>query len=520
MAAFSYFKKIATLHPTGIAVILHNQNVTLSELLALSEKLAAGLQREGIEKGDRVSIHMDNKVELLAIYYACLKIGAVFVPLNLKLSASEAKKLIQHSASRLYIGDAARFNEMGKEIDLCPTIEKKWIINLNHNDENHHTRSWDNVISNAEPRDTDDRLPDEIASIFYTSGTTGQPKGIVYSQQTLVNALNLTQATINPTIKNSDNQRIVIISLVNLISPWSILITLAVIQKGYTVLLLPESNINELVELLKKKNIAWIAGTPSNYQAVINTAKKQHSPLNLSDTVCVVGGDVCGTELSQHFLAYFDSRLQSSYGQTELGGPVMYHHDLCALNEPSIGFALPSVKFRIESTSSEEGELFILTPAKVLGIWNGHDVDLFPSDRWIATGDIVQQAPDGHLIFIGRKKEQIKIEGYPVYPIEIEQALIQHQDIAAAIAFSIPDTFSGERIIALVQTASDNVPSTENLSEFLSHHIAHYKRPSEYIFVQDIALATMGKISRRKLTNQYEQLKNHAKKHMIVSTQG
>lgn len=123
-----------------------------------------------------------------------------------------------------------------------------------------------------------------------------------------------------------------IISLVNLISPWSILITLAAIQKGYTVLLLPESNINELVELLKKKNIAWIAGPPSNYQVVINTAEKQHSPLNLSDTVCVVGGDVCGTELSQHFLACFDSRLQSSYGQTELGGPVMYHHDLCALN--------------------------------------------------------------------------------------------------------------------------------------------------------------------------------------------
>ncbi|AXW87084.1 ligase [Lonsdalea britannica] len=520
MDVFTSFRKLATLHPTETVVIQNNKNIIFTELLDLSEKVAAGLKQDGIKKGDRISIHVGNKIELLATYYACLKIGAIFVPINLKISANEAKKLIQHSSSRLYIGDAIRFHEMDKEIESCPTIEKKWIIDLSHSDENHHTRSWDNVISNVVPDDADDRHTDEIASLFYTSGTTGQPKGIVYSQQTLVDALNLTQATINPTLKKTNNKKNVIVSLVDLASPWSILITLAAIQKGYTVLLLPESNINELVELLKKKNIAWIAGTPSNFQAVINVAEKQNAPLNLSDTVCVVGGDVCGTELSQRFLSCFGSRLQSSYGQTELGGPVMYHHDLCAFNEPSIGWALPSVKFRIESTSSEgKGELFILTPAKAVGIWNGHDIDWFPSERWLATGDIVQQAPDGHLIFIGRRKEQIKIEGYPVYPVEIEQTLIQHQDIFAAVAFSVPDTFSGERIIALVQTASDNTPSAENLSEFLSHHIANYKQPSEYLFVQDIALATMGKISRRKLSNQYEQLKNQAIKYITVSTQ-
>ncbi|OSN07342.1 ligase [Lonsdalea iberica] len=516
MAVFATFKKLAVSHSTETVVISHNQNITFSALLALSEKIAANLEKDGIKKGDRVAVHMGNRLELLAIYYACLKIGVVFVPLNLKLSANEIKILVQQSGARLYIGDAARFYEMGQGIESCFSIETIWVINLNPRDETDHIRSWDYAISDAKLRDSDERLPDDIASIFYTSGTSGQPKGIVYSQQTLVDALNLTQATINPTDKNLDSKKSVIVSLVDLTSPWSILITLAAIQKGCVVLLLPESNSIQFFDILKKKKLAWIAGTPSNFQAILNASEKQNTPFDLSDTVCVVGGDVCGTELSQHFLLHCGSRLQSSYGQTELGGPVMFHHDLCALNEPSIGWPLPSVKFKVESTQSDKGELFILTPAKALGIWNGTGIDRFPPERWIATGDIVRQDTDGNFIFIGRKKEQIKIEGYPVYPIEIEQALIQHPDISAAVAFSIPDTFSGERIVALVQTTSDSIPGAKCLSAFLSQYIANYKQPSEYIVVQDIAVATIGKISRRKLSTQYEQLKDQAVKHTTL----
>lgn len=518
MNVFPLFKKIATSRSTKTAVILQDRHVSFHELLMLIERIAASLQREEIKAGDRVSIHMGNKIELIAIYYACLKTGAVFVPINLKISANEVKTLIQHSSCRLYIGDATRYDKVKKEIDECSTIEKQWIIGLNHHDETHRTHSWEKIILHSEPRHTEERLPDEVASIFYTSGTTGQPRGIVYSQNTLVNSLRLTQSTINPLASTLNNEDLAIVSLVDLISPWSILITLAAIQKGFSVLLLPEADINHFVETLKKRIPAWIAGTPSNFQAILDTVEKQDISLDLSKTVCVAGGDACRSELSQHFFSRFGSRLQSSYGQTELGGPVMYHPDLCAIREPALGWPLPSVKFKINDMQSDKGELSILTPAKTLGIWNGRNIDRFPSQRWIATGDMVRQSPGGDLFFLGRQKEQIKIEGYPVYPLEIERALMQHSDIAAAVVFSIPDTFSGERIIALVQTTTEHIPDVSDISTYLSDHIASYKQPCEYIFVEDIAIASIGKISRRNLSKRYESLTNQAIKHVSAST--
>nr|WP_275938397.1 AMP-binding protein [Pectobacterium brasiliense] len=155
-------------------------------------------------------------------------------------------------------------------------------------------------------------------------------------------------------------------------------------------------------------------------------------------------------------------------------GPVIYHHDIYAINEPSIGWPLPGVEIKINNTQSSNGELLIRSPAKTIGIWNGHDIELFPSDRWLATGDLVRQENNRNLIFLGREKDQIKIEGYPVYPIEIENTLIQHADIAASVVFSVPDKFAGERIIALIQPQKNHSLKAETIASYLSDNLAHY----------------------------------------------
>ncbi|RLM21860.1 ligase [Brenneria alni] len=510
MTVFSFFRKHALLHSCKTAVILQDREVSFYDLLGLSEKIATALQRADIKKGDRISINMGNRFELIAIYYACLKIGAIFVPISLKLSASEMKNLIQHSSSRVYIGDKKRFYEAKKEIESCKRLEKKWVIDLKKEDETNHTHSWEKMILQPCEDSTENIDTNDLASIFYTSGTTGEPKGIVYSQKTLIDAINLTKATINPKPPNSDGENPAILSLVDLISPWSILITLAALQKGYSVLLLSESDIENITEKLKETKPAWIAGTPSNFQEIIKKVEQKNTSLDLSETVCVSGGDSCATELSQKFFECFGSRLQSSYGQTELGGPVIYHNNLCAINEPSIGWPLPGVEIKIKNTQSSNGELFIRSPAETIGIWDGHDIELFPSGRWLATGDLVRQENNGNLLFLGREKDQIKIEGYPVYPLEIEHVLIQHDDIAASIVFSIPDAFAGERIIALIQPKKDHSPDVEEIASYLSDHLAYYKHPSEYIVIKKMPVTATGKTSRRKLSNEYYSLKSQA----------
>ncbi|GLW36145.1 ligase [Pectobacterium actinidiae] len=510
MDIFSSFRKHALLHSKETALKSIDNNISFYDLLLLIQGIAAGLKNANIKKGDRVSIHMGNCFELVATYYACLKIGAIFVPLSLKLSTKEVKNLIQHSSSCAYIGDKKRFYEAKKEIESCTILEKKWVVGLKSEDKKNNTSDWEDIISQPFDDAEDNTYTNEIASIFYTSGTTGHPKGIVYSQKTLIDAINLTKATINPKPTKSDVDKLAILSLVDLISPWSILITFSALHKGYPVLLLSEVDIENITETLKETKPAWIAGTPSNFNKIIKKEENKKNSLDLSETVCVAGGDSCATELSQKFFECFGSHLQSSYGQTELGGPVIYHHDIYATNEPSIGWPLPGVEIQIKNTQSSNGELFIRSPAKTIGIWNGHDIELFPSDRWIATGDLVRQENNSNLIFLGREKDQIKIEGYPVYPIEIEHALVQHEDIAASVVFSVPDNFAGERIIALITPKKDHSLNAEKIASYLSDNLAHYKHPSEYIFIKEIPVNTTGKISRRKLSNEYHSLKNQA----------
>lgn len=510
MDIFSSFRKHALLYPNETAVTSMDRNISFYDLLILTQRIATGLQNANIKKGDRISIHMGNSFELIAVYYACLKIGAVFVPLSLKLSAKEAKNLIQHSSSRAYIGDITRFHEAKQEIESCKTLEKKWVIDLKKENETNLPHAWAGMSLQPCEDSTENTSTNEIASIFYTSGTTGKPKGIVYSKKTLIDAIDLTKATINPKSSNSDGENPAILSLVDLISPWSILITLAALNKGYSVLLLSEYDIENITETLKETKPAWIAGTPSNFQEIIKKVEQNNTSLDLSETVCISGGDSCATELSQKFFEFFGSRLQSSYGQTELGGPVIYHHNLCAIKEPSIGWPLPGVEIKIKNTQSCNGELFIRSPAKTVGIWNGQDIEFFPSDRWLATGDLVRQENNGNLLFLGRQKDQIKIEGYPVYPLEIEHILIQHDDIAASIVFSIPDAFAGERIIALIQPKTDHSPDIEKIKTYLSDHLAYYKHPSEFIVIKKMPVTATGKISRRKLSNEYHSLKSQA----------
>ncbi|MEL4889505.1 acyl--CoA ligase [Pectobacterium betavasculorum] len=510
MNTFSSFRKHALLHSKEKAVKSMNHNISFYNLLLLIQRIAAGLKNAKIKKGDRISIHMGNCFELIATYYACLKIGAIFVPLSLKLSTKEVKSLIQHSSSCAYIGDKKRFYETKKEIESCTTLEKKWVKGIKSKDKENNTYDWEDIISQPYDDSEDNTYTDEVASIFYTSGTTGHPKGIVYSQKTIIDAINLTKTTINPKPSKSDGDNPAILSLVDLISPWSILITLAALHKGYSVLLFSEIDIENIIEKLNETKPVWIAGTPSNFHKILQTAEGNNNSLDLSETVCVAGGDSCATELSQKFFEFFGSRLQSSYGQTELGGPVIYHHNLYAINEPSIGWPLPGVEIKIKKTQSSGGELFIRSPAKTIGIWNGHDIERFPSDRWLATGDLVRQENSKNLIFLGREKEQMKIEGYPVHPIEIEHILIQHNDIAASIVFSTPDNLAGERIIALIQQKKDHSINAGKIASYLSDNLAHYKNPSEYIFIKKIPINTTGKISRRKLSNEYHSLRSQA----------
>jgi acyl-coenzyme A synthetase/AMP-(fatty) acid ligase len=161
------------------------------------------------------------------------------------------------------------------------------------------------------------------------------------------------------------------------------------------------------------------------------------------------------------------------------------------------------VEIRVEAEPGEVGELLLRSPSRPVGTWNGTELDRFDREQWISTGDMVRQRPDGCLLFVARQNDLIMVEGYPVSPLQIEQELAAHPDVAAAIVFGVPDAGTGERVIALVEPEPGRHVEVGELRRHLSGRVAKYKYPSEISLVEKLPVLSSGKLGRQRLAADY-----------------
>ncbi|QDX30997.1 class I adenylate-forming enzyme family protein [Dickeya poaceiphila] len=506
MSLFSQLEHIAQQRPDAPAIIQDSKNISFARLVALARNIASGLINAGLRAGDRVAIHIGNRPELIAVYYACLGTGAVLVPIHIKRSCSETEYLIAHSAARFYLGDAERYMVSADIIEKSNTLERAWILDFSSPTQ--RTRTWAELL--ASPlRDFPSPDDNSLAAIFYTSGTSGTFKGIVHSYSTLGAAVNLMETTMNPLTTQDAEHASFFCSMFDLVIPWNILMTLTGLRRGSPLALMTSPTPEKTLLLLSTGRIGFITGASSSFNALISAARAAKTPPpNLSGTYCVTGGEACSLTVSRDFFKTFGTHLRNSYGQTESGGPVVYQPNIDSCSEPSIGWPLPGVDIVIDAAAEESGELQIRSPANTIGLWNGTGVDYLDRKRWLATGDIVRQLPNGCLLYIARQNDMIKVGGYPVSPLEIERELTAHPQVAGAIVFGVIDATSGEYPIALVQPCAETALDTGELSVYLSSRLPAYKQPREFILVETLPVSSAGKISRRQIASDYVTLKN------------
>jgi long-chain acyl-CoA synthetase len=494
MSRFSEFQEVALRQPDAPALVTLDGAVSYSAVLSLADRIAGGLLKAGLRKGDRVAVHLGNRPELVSVYYACLRTGAVIVPVSCKLSAGEVELLLAHSAARYYLGEARVYAPCAHRIKQSDAIEQSWL--LDSPGATATARPWSELLSDSPPK-TDEIGPDELAAILYTSGTTGRPKSLVLSQETLDAALKLTAA-------QGAGHADATYYMIDLINPWGIIVLLTCLRRGRPLALTATHTPDVILRMLRTHQCGWIGGAPTTFRALLAEAIRSADPVpGLHRTSCVAGGDACPPELSQDFFNVFGSHLTGVYGMTETAAPVIHQPRIDSVKEPSIGWPLPGVEARVDAQPGEAGELLLRTPSRPVGTWNGAGVDYFDREQWIASGDIVRQRPDGCLLFLGRQKDLMMVEGYPISPLEIEQALVAHPDVAAAIVFSVPDAATGERAIAIVEPDPGRQVGASELLKHLSGRIAGYKHPSEISIVERLPVLPSGKLGRQRLSASY-----------------
>ena len=479
-------------------------HATWGELAATGAAVAGGLrQRLSLSPGARVAIVMRNRPEYLEAQLAAWHAGLVAVPVNARLHRDEIAYILDHSGTEVVVTDEEHAEDVGPLVDTVDTLRTVVVA---------PGPQWSRLTS-ADPMGLVDRSRDDPAWLFYTSGTTGRPKGATLTHGNLLMASLSYFADIGP-VSATDS-----VLHTAPLSHGSGLYGLPHVAKG-AVSVVPESGALDGAELL-----ALLARWPrmSFFAAPVMVKRLAADPvlsgadLSALKTVIYGGAPMYLPDL-ELALETFGPRLAQIYGQGETpititGLSVADHagreHPRWRARMQSVGFPRTDVEVRVvdeddrELAAGQQGEVVVRGGVVMSGYWD-QPVESKETLRggWLHTGDIGSFDEDGYLTLHDRSKDLIISGGMNIYPREVEEALMTHPGVQAVAVVGRPDPEWGESVVAFVVTGSEGEPSVSDLDAACIERIARYKRPKEYLFVDALPTNNYGKVLKRELRHQ------------------
>lgn len=490
--------------PARMALIWVNgageeRRFTYADIRDLTNRLANYLTAKGVKKGDRVLIMLPRVPEWQIAMIGCNKIGAVPIPCVTMLTAKDIGYRLEHSGA---VAAVTTRHEVGKFPTDLP-------VRLSVGE----VEGWDSFEAEMARHSPDytaaGMAADDPAIMFYTSGSTGMPKGVLHGSRALfawrVSAwywLSLTETDVMWCTADTGWSKA---GTSILYGPWSCGATVLFYDGPFD----PETRL----DLLEKHRVTvyCAAATEIRQLVQLDTAGRDLSALRLS----VSAGETVNPEIVRAWSAMSGAPLLDGYGQTETLMTVLNYAPL-PVKPGSMGKALPGTEAAILSEAGERaaagepGQLAIRCPHPqiMLGYWNNPaktaECYLRAADgtNWFLTGDTASMDEDGYLFFAGRDDDVINSSGYRIGPMEVENALMEHPAVLECAAVASPDETRGEVVKAFVILKPGIIPSkalAKELQDFSKALTAPYKYPRRIAFVQDLPKTNTGKIQRRVL---------------------
>lgn len=435
-----------------------------------------------IGPGRPVVVAMPNGVDQFLACLAVSRAGGVPAPVNPQMSSTEVDLVVQDSGAALVLrrrGDLDR----GKGSRGAP-------------------------ITAATPD------PDDVAALYYTSGTTGRPKGAALSHRGLVGQASIAAAW--PSMIRRDE--IVMALPVSHIMGFVALLTPA--MAGVPVYLLTRFSPTRVLEVIEERRSSAFIGVPAMYRMMLEAGAADRDLTSVR--LWMSGADVMPADLARRYKSFGataklpgigevgEAMFAEGYGMVEVGGSVA-----AKLSPPllpiglgeSLGFTMPGWRFRVVDESGaavlpgQVGELLISGPGVLKEYWGDRDAtaDALTEDGWLRTGDLARSGPFGTVVFAGRAKAVIKSGGYSVYPLEVEADLEEHPDVLEAAVVGLPDDHLGELPVAAVRLRPGASTTPDELVLWSEVRMAHYKAPRRVIIVDDLPRTGTRKVQRNLL---------------------
>lgn len=489
----------------------------MCDLYRRSRQLSAALQGAGIAKGDRVGTLMWNQPEHLEAYFGVPITGAVLHTLNMRLHAEDLAHIVNHAGDRFLIVDSCLLGVF-ERIRPRVHVERVFVVGHGSRALPEGAESFEAFLDSApgEP-DSPELAEDDAAAMCYTSGTTGVPKGVVYSHRSI--ALHTLSISLPDQMSISNSDTVLPIASMFHVNAWGL--PYAAVMNG-SKLVLPGRNLqpSALLDLMQDEGVTLAAAVPSVLQGLLNALEEHPGRWKLADGLRVLIG---GAAAPESMFRRFDSQgVQTihAWGMTETS-PL---GTICRL-KPSMrdwaenkhyaqrtkqGLPSPFIDVRIVDDLHEAawdgeatGELQIRGPW-VAGSYNGNDqLDKWTADGWFQTGDVATIDSEGYVKITDRAKDMIKSGGEWISSVDLENALVGHETVREAAVIAVPHPKWQERPLAIVVPKDGKVVDAGELRSFLEQRFARWQVPDAFICAKELPYTATGKLQKNKLRQDF-----------------
>jgi long-chain acyl-CoA synthetase len=486
--------------PDRLAIVGHSSRLTYREFDQRVNRLAAHWLGSDLRPFDRVALWMRNSPELLIAYFACWKASLIPVPIDLRYQPAQIRFILSHSGARAIVVDSekqADLQAIANFADLAQVIVTQGPANLPD------AVTFDSLlIDSIEIPDWPPMLGDHLATIFYTSGTTSRPKGVIHSSQRIGRRIQkiVRECRIHPGS--------VSLTCSSILRPMAFQMqALAVLQAGGCMVTLPRFSPDAFWQSFAEPPAkTLLAFTPDMLSAVLNHPAARSADFS-SLELCLVGSDKAPPSLHALFRDITGLELVEMCGMTETG-PYAMNPPFDQKRPGSIGQAMEGVLLRIVDEDGEDvpaegqGQILVRSPDAMIGYWND-SLTTFQMirDGWIYTGDQGRCDPDGYVWFCGRIKDLIVRDGRNLSPLELEAVLSSHPAVQEAVVVGVDDPPHGQAVEAFVcwRSGISTPPTTQELRTYVASDIEALALPRAIYAVKEWPRTAQGKIDRKRL---------------------
>ena len=475
------------------------RSLTYAEFDARTDELAGGLVELSVSPGDVVSVMLPNCIEFIEAWWAVLKVGGVFGPVNPAYTDSEAGYVIGHSQAVAVVTNAHGASLLAGQRGDLPKL--RTVISLDGGGD----AAFDQLLGPAAPISSPGRGPEDLAAILYTSGTTGKPKGVMLSHRNqLVNAAQGAEV-----VPLSPGERVgMLLPLFHVNA--QVTTTLIPIAIGLEVVMWERFSASTFWSDVDRLRPVSISAVPTILAAVLDAPGAPSSPRETTLRYVICGAAPLSAGLLHAFQEKFGIRVLEGYGLTETTCISSLNPYYGERKAGSIGLPVRGQKMRIIDgdgqplAAGEYGEIVVAGPNVTAGYLDNAEASAEAlRGGWLHTGDIGFADEDGYFYIVDRSKDMIIRSGENIYPREIEEVLYAHGGVLECAVIGVPDAYRGEEVLAVVAPLPGRELDIGELEAFAASRLAKYKLPRAYVTRATLPKTATGKISKGPLREEF-----------------